>query len=94
MGQNHPQIPRTRLVFLLDATRVPSAVDRGRRARTHRYTAALHYRLGVAVAVRRSALSEFGLVRHCRRFGTPKFVDPQEDQVCRTGSRKRGQSSS
>ena len=31
------------------------------------------------------------LVRHCRRFGTPRFVDPQEDQAGRTGSRQRGQ---
>ena len=63
----------------------------GHRGGAHRRAAALHHRLGVAVAVRRCAVSGFGLVRHCRRFGTPRFVDPQEDQVDRTGSRQRGQ---
>ena len=63
----------------------------GHRGSAHRRAAALHHRLGVAVAVRRRAVSGFGLVRHCRRFGTPRFVDPQEDQVGRTGSRQRGQ---
>ncbi len=76
---------------LLDATGVASAVDRGHRGGAHRRAAALHHRLGVAVAVRRCAVSEFGLARHCRRFGTPWFVDSQEDPVDHAASRRRGQ---
>ena len=47
--------------------------------------------LGVAVALRWCAVSAFGLVRHCRRFSTPRFVDPQEDQDGCTARRQRGQ---
>ena len=62
------------LVFLLDATGIPSAVDSGQRGGAHRRAAPLRHRLGVAVAVRRCAVSEFGLVRHCRHFGTPGLL--------------------
>jgi len=47
----------------------------------HRRAASLHHRLGVAAAMRRRAVSKFGLVRHRGRFGTPRLVDPEEDPV-------------